>query len=134
MRESRIEDLIVGRYVPPYRRDRIIEPLWLLLAVPYLFLFLAPPPAVVVPLGFLAAVGYAASLPLQDRLIRHTDDAIRGQVLGLHMNGMLVGQAIGALIAGAVASYLAPVTAMGTMAAASTAVTLLLVPGLRRSA
>jgi hypothetical protein len=50
------------------------------------------------------------------------------------MNGMMTGQAIGALIAGAVGSVLSPAAAMGTMAAASTAVTLLLVPGLRRSA
>jgi membrane protein implicated in regulation of membrane protease activity len=50
------------------------------------------------------------------------------------MNGMMTWQAIGALIAGTVASFLPPATAMGTMTAASTAVTLLLVPGLRRSA
>ena len=79
-------------------------------------------------------MGYVASLPLQDRLIRHTDDVIQSQVLGLHMNGMMLWQAVGALIAGAVASLLPPAAAMGTMAAASTAVTLLLVPGLRRSA
>lgn len=127
-------DLVVGRFVPPGWRDRIIEPLRLLLAAPYLLFFLSPPPALAVPLGFLAAAGYAASLPLQDRLIRHTDEAMQGQVLGLHMNGMMTGQAIGALIAGAVASFLSPATAMGTMAAASTTVTLLLVPGLRRSA
>jgi hypothetical protein len=127
-------DLVVGRFVPPGRRDRIIEPLRLLLAAPYLLFFLHPPPAVAVPLGFLAAAGYAASLPLQDRLLRHTDDAIQGQALGLHMNGMMSGQAIGALIAGVVGSVLSPATAMGTMAVASTAVTLLLVPGLRRSA
>ncbi|HZR51489.1 MAG TPA: MFS transporter [Streptosporangiaceae bacterium] len=127
-------DLVIGRYVPPGLRDRIIEPLRLLLAVPYLFFFLTPPPAVAIPLGFIAAAGYAASLPLQDRLLRHTDDAIQGQVLGLHMNGMLVWQALGALVAGAIASVLPPAAAMGTMAAASTAVTLLLVPGLRRSA
>jgi predicted MFS family arabinose efflux permease len=126
-------DLTIGRFVPPGRRDRIIEPLRLLLAVPYLFFFLTPPPAIAVPLGFLASAGYAASLPLQDRLIRNTDDAIQGQVLGLHMNGMMLWQAIGALIAGAVASFLPPAAAMGTMAAASTAVTLYLVPGLRRS-
>jgi predicted MFS family arabinose efflux permease len=126
-------EVLVGRFVPPGRRDRLIGPLRLLLAVPYLFFFLAPPLAIAVPLGFLASAGYAASLPLQDRLIRHTDDAIGGQVLGLHMNGMLVGQAIGALIAGAVAAWLPAATAMGTMAATSTAVTLLLVPGLRRS-
>jgi hypothetical protein len=127
-------DLVIGRFVPPGWRDRIIEPLRLLLAVPYLLFFLNPPPTVAVALGFLASVGYAASLPLQDRLIRHTEDAIQGQVLGLHWNGMLIWQAIGALTAGTVASFLPPAAAMGTMAVASTAVTLLLVPGLRRSA
>jgi predicted MFS family arabinose efflux permease len=127
-------DLLVGRFVPPGWRDRFIEPLRLLLAVPYLFFFLDPPLAIAVPLGFLASAGYAASLPLQDRLIKHTDDAIQAQVLGLHVNGMMIWQAIGALIAGAAASWLAPATAMGTMAAASTVVTLLLVPSLRRSA
>jgi len=126
-------DLLVGRFVPPGWRDLFIGPLRLLLAVPYLFFFLDPP-VIAVPLGFLAAVGYAASLPLQDRLIRSTDDAIQGQVLGLHMNGVMAWQAIGALIAGAVASWMPPAAAMGTMAAASTAVTLLLVPGLCRSA
>ena len=126
-------DLVVGRFVAPGRRDQFIGPLRLLLAAPYLLFFLDPPPAVAVALGFLAATGYAASLPLQDRLIRHTDDAVQGQVLGLHMNGMMTWQAIGALIAGTVASFLPPATAMGTMAAASTAVTLLLIPGLRRS-
>lgn len=127
-------DLVIGRFVPPGWRDRIIEPLRLLLAVPYLLFFFNPPPRVAVPLGFLAAVGYAASLPLQNRLISHTEDAIQGQVLGLHWNGMLIWQAIGALTAGAVASFLTPAAAMGTMALASTAVTLLLIPGLRRSA
>jgi hypothetical protein len=126
-------DLVIGRFVPPGWRDRIIEPLRLLLAVPYLLFFLSPPPAAAIPLGFGAAAGYAASLPLQDRLIRHTGNAIQGQVLGLHMNGMLVWQAIGALIAGTVASWVPPAIAMGVMAAASTAVTLALIPGLRRS-
>jgi predicted MFS family arabinose efflux permease len=126
-------DLVIGRFVPSGRRDRIIEPLRLLLAGPYLVFFLTPAPEIAVLIGFLAAAGYAASLPLQDRLIRHTDDAIQGQVLGLHMNGMMVGQAIGALVAGAVASFLPAATAMGAMAVASMAVTLLLVPGLRRS-
>jgi hypothetical protein len=127
-------DLLVGRFVPTGWRDRCIGPLRLLLAVPYLFFFLDPPVAVAVPLGFLAAVGYAASLPLQDRLIRSTNDGARGQILGLHSNGVMVWQAIGALTAGAVASWMSPAAAMGTMAAASIAVTLSVVPGLRRSA
>ena len=113
-----VGDLAIGRFVPPGWRDRIIEPLRLLLAVPYLLFFLAPPPAVAVPIGFLAAAGYAVSLPLQDRLIQNTDDAVQGQVLGLHMNGMMLWQAIGALIAGTVASFVPPAIAMGVMAAA----------------
>jgi predicted MFS family arabinose efflux permease len=129
-----VGDILVGRFVPPRRRDRLIGPLRLLLAVPYLFFFLAPPAMIAILLGFLASAGYSASLPLQDRLIRHTDDAIQGQVLGLHGSGMLIWQALGALIAGAVASFLPPATAIGAMAIASTAVTLLLVPSLRRSA
>jgi hypothetical protein len=127
-------EVLVGRFVPPGWRDRFIGPLRLLLAVPYLFFFLAPPVSIAIPLGFLASAGYAASLPLQDRLIRHTDNAIQGHVLGLHANGVMIWQAIGALIAGAVTFWMPPAAAMGTMAAASTAVTLLLVPGLRRSA
>ncbi len=127
-------EALVGRFMPPGWRNRLIAPLRLLLAVPYLLFFLGPPLAIAVPLAFLASAGYAASLPIQDRLIQHTDEAIQGQVLGLHANGVMIWQAIGALIAGAVACWLPPATGMGAMAAASTAVTLLLVPGLRRSA
>ena len=127
-------DLVVGRFVPAGRRDQIIEPLRLLLAVPYLFFFLAPPLVAAVPLGFLASAGYAASLPLQDRVIRHTGDDIQGQVLGLYGNGMMIWQALGAILAGTAATWLPPAAAMGVMAAASTAITLLLIPGLRRSA
>lgn len=126
-------DLTIGRFMRPDWRDRLITPLRLLLAVPFLLFFLAPPVVIAVPLGFLAALGYSASLPLQERLIRRTDDAIQGQVLGLHSNGMLIWQAIGALMAGAVATVLPTPAAMGTMAITSIVITLLLVPRLRRS-
>ena len=129
-----VGDLSVGRFVPPSRRDRLIEPLRLLLAVPYILFLFSPPAAVAVVLGFLASAGYAASLPLQERLIAHTDDTIQGQVMGLYSQGLMVWQAIGALIAGAVASWVPPGRAMGIMAIASIAVTLALVRGLRRSA
>jgi hypothetical protein len=127
-------DLVVGRFVPVALRDRLIGPLRLLLAVPYAAFLLGPPPAVAVALGFLASAGYAASLPLQERLLGHTDDAIQGQVMGLFGQGLMVWQAIGALIAGAVATAVPPGRAMGIMALASVAITLALVRGLRRSA
>jgi hypothetical protein len=127
-------DLTFGRFVPPARRDRLIEPLRLLLAAPYVVFLLSPPSYVAVALALGASVGYAASLPLQDRLLRHADGEVQGQVMGLYGTGLMIGQAIGALIAGTVASWLAPGRAIGVMALASVVVTLVLVPGLRRSA
>jgi predicted MFS family arabinose efflux permease len=127
-------DLLFGRFVPPARRDRLIEPLRLLLAVPYVVFLFSPPSFVAVALAFGASAGYAAALPLQDRLLRHADDSAQGQVMGLYGSGLMIGQAVGALIAGTVASWLPPSRAMGIMALASVAATLCLVPGLRRSA
>jgi predicted MFS family arabinose efflux permease len=127
-------DLLFGRFVPPAWRDRAIEPLRLLLAVPYVVFLFSPPSFVAVALAFGASVGYAAALPLQDRLIRHADDAVQGQAMGLVGSGMMIWQAFGALIAGGVASRVSPSHAMGLMAVASIAVTVALVRGLRRSA
>jgi hypothetical protein len=127
-------DLLVGRFAAPRLRETLIGPLRMLLAVPYLFFLLSPPVMVAVPLGFLASAGCAAALPLQERLIRHTGDEVQGQVMGLYSQGMMAWQSVGALIAGAIAFWLPPARAMGLLAAASVAVTLALVPGLRRSA
>ncbi|MEU4194379.1 hypothetical protein AB0E69_20955 [Kribbella sp. NPDC026611] len=126
-------DLAIGRYVRSGLRDRLIEPLRLLLAVPYVALLLSPPSVVVAVLAFVASAGYAASLPLQDRLLHHTDEASSGQVMGLYGQGMMIWQAVGAGIAGVVAGVVAPARAMGIMAVASVVVTLLLTRGLRRS-
>ena len=71
-------DVTMGRFVPPTRRDRLIEPLRLLLALPYLGFFFSPSLPVALVLGFVAAVGYAASLPLQERLVGATPDTARG--------------------------------------------------------
>jgi predicted MFS family arabinose efflux permease len=127
-------DLLFGRFIPPTWRDRTIQPLQLLLAVPYVAFLFSPPSFVAVALAFGASAGYAAALPLQDRLIRHADDAVQGQAMGLAGSGSMICQAIGALLAGAVATWLSPGHAMGVMAVASIAVTVALVRGLRRSA
>jgi len=127
-------DLLVGRFVPVARRDRLIGPLRLLLAVPYLVLLLTPPAPVTVAVAFAASVGYAASLPLQERLFLHTDEDVQGQAMGLYGTGLMVWQAIGALAGGLLASTVSPAHAMGAMAAASVLVTVVNTPGLRRSA
>jgi hypothetical protein len=126
-------DLAVGRFVPHQYRDRLIGPLRLLLAVPFIAFLLTPPAAVAVAVAFVASVGYAASLPLQERLFSQVDDSIQGQTMGLYGQGLAIWQALGALLAGTVASFVSPAHAIGLMACASVAIAFLNTPGLRRS-
>jgi MFS family permease len=131
-------DVVVGRFLAVAVRDRLIGPLRLLLAVPYLAFFAVPSLPYAAALAFVASVGYSASLPLQERLVTHTDAQARGQVFGLQGTGLMVGQAVGALLGGVVASALgmgpaAAAHAMGVMAVASVVVSVALTPGLRRS-
>jgi hypothetical protein len=127
-------DVGVGRFASQELRDRLLEPLRLLLAAPWLLLFLAPPLPVVLVIAFCSAIGYAASLPLQDRLLRVTGEQTRGQTFGLALNGMKIGHAGGALLGGLLATWVSTSTAMGLLAVASLAVTLAVTRGLRRSA
>jgi len=131
-------DVVMGRFVSPQWRDRLVEPARLLLAVPWLFFALQPGVVVACLLAAVASVGYCASLPLQERLVSRTAPDIRGHVLGLHGLGMMAMQGIGALLAGLVATLLgadeeAAGLAIAAMAVASVVVTVTLVPGLRRS-
>lgn len=79
-------DVTVGRFVPTWLRDRLVEPLHMLLAAPWLLLLLSPSLGVVMVIGFCSAIGYAASLPQQDRLLRATGETTRGQTFGLAQN------------------------------------------------
>jgi len=81
-------DILVGRVLPAAARTWLVEPLRFLLATPYVLFLVHPPLPAALALGFLASVGYAASLPLQERLLTHTTADVRGQVLGLYSTGM----------------------------------------------
>lgn len=126
-------DVTVGRFMPPRVRDRAIGWLRLLLAVPYLLLFLDPPLPAVLVIAFASAIGYSATTPMQDRLLHLTDARTRGHTFGLAMNGIMVGQAVGAVLAGLLADLMSPATAMGVLAAGSCLATALLAPGLART-
>jgi predicted MFS family arabinose efflux permease len=126
-----VGDTLIGRFVSPRWRARLATPLGLLLAVPYLVFALRPALAVAVVAVVLACAGYSASLVLQERLIALTPEELSGHALGLHTSGMLTMQGVGAAVAGGVAQWTSPATAMAVLAAASVTVTLFLAPGLR---
>ncbi|MEU8378079.1 MFS transporter [Streptosporangium sp. NPDC048865] len=124
-------DVLVGRFLPPGWRERLAAPLRLLLAVPYLVFFLDPALPLAAAAVTLASIGYAAGLPLQERLVALTPADVRGQALGLHSSGMMTMQGVGAALAGALAQHTSPALAMSVTAALSVLVTVCLAPGLR---
>jgi MFS family permease len=131
-------DVLVGRFVPEGLRERLVQPLRILLALPYLAFLVDPPLVGAAVLGFVASIGYAASLPLQERLVTRTDPAMRGQVLGLFSTGLTGMQGVGAVLGGGLAGGLgggssAAATTMGALALGSLLVTAALTPGLARS-
>ncbi|MGN9802792.1 MFS transporter [Micromonospora sp. L32] len=129
-----IGDVVVGRFLTVARRERWVPALRLLLAVPYLVFLLSPPLPLAMVVALIASVGFAAGLPLQERLIAHSPPEARGQVLGLHHNGMLAGQAVCAALAGTVADLVPAYWAVALLAGASLAATVALTSGLRRTA
>lgn len=123
-------DLLVGRLLAPNGRRRLISPLRLLLATPYLLFALAMPIGVAAALVVIASVGYGSTLVLQEQLLARTPHDLSGHALGLQSSGMLTMQAVGAAIAGALARELPTGATITVLAAASTLVTLSLTPGL----
>jgi predicted MFS family arabinose efflux permease len=131
-------DVMIGRFTPPAIRERLVEPLRLLLAVPFLAFALEPGVPLACLLAFVASAGYAASLPLQERLLTHTPAARRGQVLGLNSTGLMVMQGVGAVLGGTIAEVVGRgATGVGwtiaALAGLSLMVTVALTRGLRLS-
>ncbi|MFF0391142.1 MFS transporter [Kitasatospora sp. NPDC004615] len=127
-------DLVVGRLLDEAGRARWAYPLRLLLAGPFLLLAPRPPVAVAVLAVGVAGVGFAATLPLQERLLALTPDAERGQVQGVESAGRITWQGIGAAVGGALAQVVEPGWAIGLLAALSLVVTVASRRAVRREA
>ncbi|MFD3657647.1 MFS transporter [Streptomyces sp. NPDC058620] len=126
-------DIVMGRFVPEILRDRLILPLRVLLAAPFLAFPLSLPVPVAATLVGVSSFGFAASLPLQERLVRHTRADVRGQAFGLTGTGLMMGQAIGALLAGGLAQLLGATRAVGWTMAMMAVLSLLVTAQLRKS-
>ncbi|MFG2298713.1 MFS transporter [Streptomyces sp. NPDC048603] len=118
-------DLAVGRLLTADQRRRCTFALRLLLSVPFLLFALHPPVPVLTAAVFLSSVGFAATLPLQEQLLSLTPEAVRGQVQGVESAGRMTWQGIGAALAGGLAQWTGPGTAVTVLAAVSVTVTLL---------
>ncbi|MFD3662475.1 MFS transporter [Streptomyces sp. NPDC058659] len=121
-----VGDAAVGRFVPARLRGRIRFPLQALLAAPFLLFALDPGLPLALALVTVSAVGYGASLLHQERLMALVPTELSGHALGLHTSGMLALQGVSAALAGALAQYTSPRTAMVLLALASLTVTVAL--------
>jgi hypothetical protein len=128
-------DIVVGRFVSDRGRRALVGPLRFLLAAPYVLFLVHPAVILAAALGFVASIGYAASLPLQERLVGNTSANIRGQVLGLYSTGLTAMQGVAAVLAGLLAEEVhgGPAAAMGVLGCVSLLISLSLIPGLRRT-
>ncbi|GLW72491.1 membrane protein [Kitasatospora phosalacinea] len=125
-------DLLVGRLLDAARRARWAYGLRLLLAGPFLLLAARPPGwAAVLAVG-VAGVGFAATLPLQERLLALTPAAGRGQVQGVESAGRIAWQGVGAALAGGLAQWVEVRWAIGALAGISLLVTVLSRPAVVR--
>lgn len=118
-------DLAIGRLLTADQRRRYAFALRLLLAAPYLLFAIHPPMLVLTAAVFAASAGFAATLPLQEQLLALTPDPVRGQVQGVESAGRMTWQGIGAAVAGGIAQYLTPGTAITAIAAASVVITVI---------
>ncbi|WP_432498650.1 MFS transporter [Kineococcus gypseus] len=116
-------DLIVGRFLTAGQRARAALGLRVLLAAPFLLFAVHPPLAVSLAAVFCASVGYAATLPLHEKLLAVTAEEVRGQVQGVESAGRMTWQGVGAVIAGVLAQGLGPAAAITAVAGLSLLIT-----------
>lgn len=112
-------EFVVGRFLPPGRRERLTPWLALLLGVPLMVFAVRPGIAVAAVALGLAAAGMSYHLGLARRFLEAAPEAFRGQAFGLLNTGMMTLQGLTMAGAGALAEALAPGTVMALAGVAS---------------
>jgi predicted MFS family arabinose efflux permease len=112
-------DLIVGRFCTPATRERLVCPLLLLMGLPLLPMVAHLPLAATAGLLGLASAGFAYQLGRQQAFLEAVPHQAQGLAFGLYSTGIMTGQGLGPIAAGAVASSL---NAGPTMALAGLAI------------
>jgi MFS family permease len=100
-----IGDFIVGRFVVPEWRTKLVAPFICLLGLPIAVVALNPPLAITALLFVLSGGGFAYSLGLQKAFLDAVPETNRGQAFGLFSMGLMTLQGIGPVVFGGVAQF-----------------------------
>jgi MFS family permease len=118
-------DLVVGRFVRPATRERLVVPLVGVLGVPLLAIAADPPFAVTAALLAVTGTGFAYGLGIQRRFLDAVPEERRGQAFGLLSSGLMTLQGVGPAVFGALAEV-TPIRYAVSLAGAATVVTAVL--------
>lgn len=110
-----VGDVLVARALRPRRREQLAFPLALLVGLPLMTWALAPPYAAVVTLGVVCGLGFAYQVGLQRRFAESLPEPDQGLGFGLLSSGLMGGQGLGPVVAGALATALGPGVAISAM-------------------
>jgi MFS family permease len=113
--------------IPRAARDRAMNLLAILCLAPLIGGLLEPPLWVMIVLGLLSGVGMSFSVLASSAFVQRIAPEVRGRALGLVGSGLLVGQGLGVLLAGAIASVVDARAAVGILGLAGTAAVLMAV-------
>jgi predicted MFS family arabinose efflux permease len=117
-------DLVVGRFVRPATRERLVAPLVAVLGLPLLALAADVAPMAAAGLLAVTGVGFAYGLGIQRRFLEAVPETTRGQAFGLLSSGLMTVQGLGPTVFGAVAEA-TPVGVAMALAGVSTVLTAL---------
>ena len=95
--------LVVGRFLRPQTRTRMVAPLIVLLGAPIFVLAFSPPAWMVGAVLFLTGCGFGYPLGLQRVFVDAIPQRHRGQAFGLLTMGLMTFQGLGPLVFGAIA-------------------------------
>jgi MFS family permease len=111
---------ILATRVKAPHRDSTMRLLALLSLVPLIAGFLKPPLAVLVVIGVVSGLGMAFNVLASAAFVNRVAPEVRGRALGLVGTGLLVGQGVGVLLAGAIATVVDARVALGWLGIAGT--------------
>jgi predicted MFS family arabinose efflux permease len=124
-------NLLVGRFVRPSLRERLVPALVALCGAPLIFLVFSPSPLVMSILLVVSALGFSHALGLQAPFRDAVDPGVRGQAFGLLTTGLMTAQGIGPGVFGLLAEFVPTAVAMSLSGVAVVFAAFWLWPALR---